>query len=206
MLIKIYEENPNQRMVRKVIDCLRKGGLIIYPTDTLYSIGCDLHNPKALERLARLKGLKPEKTNFSLICSDLSHLSEFCRPLDNKIYKMMKRTLPGAFTYILESNSNVPRIFKRKKKTIGIRVPDNGIVQHIVREFGGPIIATSVYVDDDNIEYTTDPELIHEKYIEKVDMVIDGGFGGIEASTIVDCTSSTPEIVREGKGDVGLVY
>ena len=176
MILKIYEENPNPRDVRKVVDILRDGGVIIYPTDSVYGMGCDIKNRKAVEKVAQIKGIKAEKANFSFICYDLSHLSDFTPPLDNRVYKMMKRNLPGPFTFILDANNNVPKMLKTKKKTVGIRVPDNNIIREIVLELGNPVMNTSVYDDDEIIEYTTDPELIHEKYEGLVDLVVDGGF------------------------------
>ncbi len=202
MFIKLYNENPNEKDIRKIAEQLRKGAVIIYPTDTVYAIGCDIKNGKALERVAKIKGVKLSKANFSVICSDLSHLSDYCKQIDNATFKLLKRTLPGAYTYILNANSTVPKIFNAKKKTIGIRVPDNNIARDIVKELGSPIVTTSLRDDDEIIEYTTDPELIFEKYQNQVDIVIDGGYGGNVGSTIVDLTEGYPEIIREGKGDV----
>ncbi|MCZ4407654.1 L-threonylcarbamoyladenylate synthase [Cryomorphaceae bacterium 1068] len=201
MILKIYPDNPNPKRIQEVADILRNGGLIIYPTDTVYSIGCDLMNQKAIAKVAAIKGLKPEKANFSIICYDLSHISEYAR-VNTPEYKLLKKSLPGAFTFILNATGNVPKIFKSKKKTIGIRVPDNNIAREIVKEFGNPIIATSVHDDDEILEYTTDPELIHEKYGKLVDAVIDGGMGNNEASTIVDLTDGEPVIVRQGLGEL----
>lgn len=202
MLIRIYPENPNPKQIRQVVDCLCNGGVIIYPTDTIYGIGCDIFNPKAVERVKKIKGIKGDKVNLSFICHDLSHLSDYTKPISNPIYKMMRSMLPGPYTFILEANNNVPKIFKNKKKTIGIRVPDNEIIRMIVEELGNPIMSTSVHDSDDVIEYTTDPELIHEKYIDLVDMVIDAGYGDNEPSTILDCTSGEVEVLREGKGPI----
>ncbi len=199
MLLNIHPENPDEKRMQQVVDCLRNGGVIIYPTDTVYSIGCDLMNQKAVARVAQLKGLKPEKANFSLICFDLSHISEYAR-IETADYKLMKKSLPGAFTFILNGSSKVPKIFKSNKKTVGIRVPDNLIARELVRLLGNPLIATSVHDEDEVLEYTTDPELIHEKYSHLVDIVINGGFGKNEASTIVDLTSGEPEIIRQGIG------
>ncbi len=201
MILNIHPDNPNPKRIQEVAEILRNGGLIIYPTDTVYSIGCDLMNQKAIARVAAIKGLKPEKANFSIICYDLSHISEYAR-VNTPEYKLLKKSLPGAFTFILNATGNVPKIFKSKKKTIGIRVPDNNIAREIVKEFGNPIIATSVHDDDEILEYTTDPELIHEKYGKLVDVVIDGGMGNNEASTIVDLTDGEPEIVRQGLGEL----
>jgi len=202
MLIKLYEENIDQRKLNYIVDTLKNGGIIIYPTDTVYSMGCDIMHQKAVEKIAKLKGLQIEKTRFSFICHDLSHLSDYTRPIPNPVFKLMKRNLPGPFTFILEANSNVPRYFKGKKKTIGIRVPDNAIIREIVRELGNPIFASSIHDTDEILAYTTDPELIHEEWGGKVDLIIDGGFGGNEVSTIVDCSSEEVEILREGKGEL----
>lgn len=202
MLLKLYNENPNVRQVLRVVECLRDGGVIIYPTDTVYGMGADIRNPKALERMARIKGVKVDKANFSLICHDLSQISEYTRPIPNFVFKTMKRLLPGPYTFILNANSNVPRIFQGNKKTIGIRVPDNNIIRTVVRELGNPIASTSIHDEDEILEYTTDPELIHEKYEHLVDIVIDGGYGGNEPSTVLDCTDDEIVVVREGKGPV----
>jgi tRNA threonylcarbamoyl adenosine modification protein (Sua5/YciO/YrdC/YwlC family) len=199
MLVKLFNENPNLREILKIVEVLRKGGLIIYPTDTVYGLGCDITNAKAVEKVARIKGVKVEKNNFSFICSDLSHISDYTKPISSTVFKLMKKNLPGPFTFILEANNNLPKYFKLKK-TVGIRVPDNNIIREIVRELGNPILSTSVYDDDEIVEYTTDPELIHEKYQEIADIVIDGGYGELIPSTIVDCTSDEITIVREGKG------
>ncbi len=205
MLVRIHPENPSQRLIKVVVDCLKKGGVIIYPTDTVYSIGCDIHNPKAVQRVAQIKGIKPDKANFSLICHDLSHLSDLTKPFSTSIYKAMKKAFPGPYTFILNANNNVPKLFQSRKKTVGIRVPDNSIPREIVRELGNPIISTSVYDNDEILEYTTDPELIHENYQALVDIVIDGGNGDNEASTVIDCTGDEMEVLREGKGDVGSI-
>jgi tRNA threonylcarbamoyl adenosine modification protein (Sua5/YciO/YrdC/YwlC family) len=202
MLIKLYEENPNEREVAKIADILRKGGVIIYPTDTVYGIGCDINNPKAVERVARIKGVKLEKANFSFICSDLSHLSDYTKQVNTTIYKLMKRLTPGPFTFILPASNNVPNLFRSKKKTVGIRIPKSNICQAIVRELGNPIMTTSVKNHDELLEYTTDPELIYEEYCKLVDAVIDGGFGNNQASTVLDCTSGDYEIIRQGIGIV----
>lgn len=205
MILNIHPDNPDPKRVREVVDCLRKGGLIIYPTDSVYSIGCDLMNIKALDKLAKLKGIKLEKANFSVICYDLSHLSEYTKPIDNTVFKLMKKALPGPYTFILNASSEVPKIFQSKKKTVGIRVPDNNIPREIVRVLGNPIVSTSVHDDDEILEYTTDPELIHEKYGKQVDIVINGGFGNLNASTIFDCTNGEPELVREGIGSLDVL-
>jgi len=200
MLLKIYSENPEGKKLDVALDILRSGGTIIYPTDSVYSLGCNLLNHKAVVKVAAIKGLKPEKANFTIIFKDLSTISEYTRPFDTWVYKLMKKALPGPFTFILEANSNVPRIFKSKKKTIGIRVPDNNIPRMLVDRLGNPIISTSIKDEDEVVEYTTDPELIHEKYQNKVDAVIDGGFMNNTATTIVDCTGDEPVILRQGIG------
>lgn len=204
MLVKIYPENPNPREVEKVVDILRDGGIVIYPTDTVYGMGCDINNPKALERIAQIKGINPRKDHLSFICHDLSHLSDYTKPLDSATFKLIKKNLPGPFTFLLPASSNVPKFFKSKKKTIGLRIPDNPIITEIVAQLGNPILSTSIKDDDEVLEYTTDPELIHEKYQDLVDVVIDGGNGGNDGSTIVDCTRDEFEIVREGKGQLKL--
>lgn len=198
-LVKIYNENPNFKKIREVVDVLKKGGLIIYPTDTVYGLGCDITNTKAVERVAKIKGIKIEKANFSFICNDLSHLSDYVKQIDTSTYKILKKALPGAYTFILPGGSNLPKVFK-KKKTVGIRIPDNNIARAIVKELGNPIISTSIYDEDDIIEYTTDPELIFEKWKSLVDVVIDGGYGDNQPSTVIDLTRGEIEIIREGKG------
>lgn len=199
MLVKLFNENPNLREILKIVEVLRNGGLIIYPTDTVYGLGCDITNAKAVEKVARIKGVKVEKNNFSFICSDLSHIADYTKPISSSVFKLMKKNMPGPFTFILDANNNLPKYFKLKK-TVGIRVPDNNIIREIVKELGNPILSTSVYDDDEIVEYTTDPELIHEKYQEIADIVIDGGYGELIPSTIVDCTGDEIVIVREGKG------
>ncbi|TVQ08904.1 MAG: threonylcarbamoyl-AMP synthase [Bacteroidetes bacterium] len=200
MIVKIYPDNPDPRKIDSVLECLRNGGVIIYPTDTVYSMGCDIMQHKAVERVAAIKGVKADKANFSIICNDLSHISDYTKPISTDIYKLMKKVLPGPFTFILNASNKVPRIFQNRKKTIGIRVPDNNIIRRLVQEYGNPIISTSIYDNDEILEYTTDPELIHENNINMVDMVIDGGYGGNIPSTVLDCTGSTIEVVRQGKG------
>lgn len=202
MLLRIHPDNPNERYILQIVDVLRKGGVIIYPTDTLYGIGCDITNQKAIERVARIKGINAQKANFSFICSDLSHLSDFTLPVKNDIFKLMKRNLPGPFTFILPANTNVPKLLKSKRKTVGIRVPDNSIIREIVNTLGNPILSTSVFEENMEIEYITDPELIYERYGDQVDIVIDGGYGNVTASTIVDCTGGDIEILREGEKEL----
>jgi tRNA threonylcarbamoyl adenosine modification protein (Sua5/YciO/YrdC/YwlC family) len=200
MLIKIHPKNPSPRQIKTVVECLYDGGIIIYPTDTVYGLGCDIFKSKAVEKIALIKGIKKEKANFSFICHDLSQLSDYTKPISNEIYKLMKTSLPGPFTFILNANNKVPKLFQSKKKSVGIRIPDNNIISEIVKELGNPIMSTSIHDEDEIIEYTTDPELIHEKYENIVDIVIDGGYGDNEASTIVDCTTDEIMILREGKG------
>lgn len=199
--IKIYPENPNEREIQKVVECLKDGGIIIYPTDTVYGLGCDITNSKALERIAQLKGIRLDKANFSFICADLSHLSDYVKQIDMATFKLLKRALPGAYTFILPGNNNLPKEFK-KKKTVGIRVPDNTIARTLVEKLGNPIISSSIYDEDELIEYTTDPELIFEKWQDKVDIVIDGGYGDNVASTIIDLSEGVPTLIREGKGSI----
>ncbi|MCO4291659.1 L-threonylcarbamoyladenylate synthase [Solitalea sp. MAHUQ-68] len=200
MLLKIYPENPNPNAIEKVVECLKRGGVIIYPTDTVYGLGCDITNQKAIERVCQIRGLKPEKANLSFICYDLSHLSNYTKPIDTTIFRMLKQHLPGPFTFIFNASGLVPKLLNSKKKTVGIRVPDNYIAREIVNQLGNPIVSTSIHDDDEILEYSTDPELIYEKYQELVDIVIDGGYGGNEASTVIDCTSGEIEIIRQGKG------
>lgn len=206
MLLKIYPENPNPKAIQQVVECLNDGGIIIYPTDTIYGVGCDIFKQKSIERVISLQGMNKKKTALSFICYDLSQLSDFSKPLDNHTFKVMKRVLPGPFTFILDANNNVPKLIQSNKKTVGIRVPDNSICREIVNVLGHPILSTSVKDEDDVVEYTTDPELIYEKYGDYVDIVIDGGYGDNIPSTVVDCTSGGLEIVREGKGDITLLY
>ena len=203
-LIRIYEENPNPKDIKKVVEVLRKGGLIIYPTDTVYGMGCDITNTSALERIAQIKQVKLDKANFSFICEDLSNISDYVRQIDTQTFKILKRNLPGPYTFILPGNSNLPSVFK-KKKTVGIRVPDNNICRAIVRELGNPIVSTSIRDEDEVIEYTTDPELIHEKWDKLVDIVIDGGYGDNIPSTVIDLTNAEPEVIREGKGSIVIM-
>ncbi len=204
MLIKLYPDNPDYKLISTVVDALRRGKLIIYPTDTIYGIGCDIYNNKAVEKVAWMKGFNLKKANFSFICHDFKHLSGFTRPIDNRTFKLMKNSLPGPFTFILQANSQVPKLFKNNKKTVGIRIPDNNIILEITKELGNPILSTSIKDEDDILEYTTDPELIHEKFKDLIDIVIDGGFGGNEPSTIVDCTEHEFKIIRQGKGVIEI--
>ena len=203
--LKIYEDKPNEAAIKKVVDVLRNGGLIIYPTDTVYGLGCDITNTKALEKIAKIKGIKLEKANFSFICSDLSNISTYIKQIDTSTFKILKRALPGPYTFILPGNNDLPKEF-RKKKTVGIRVPANNIALQIVQMLGNPIISTSIHDDDEVIEYSTDPELIFEKWENIVDLVIDGGYGDNVASTIIDLTGDEPVVIREGKGDLDILY
>ena len=200
--IKIYNENPNPKAIDKIVAVLKKGGLVIYPTDTVYGLGCDIHNIKALEKIALLKGVKIEKATFSFICNNLSHLSDYVKQIDSATFKILKRALPGPYTFILPGSKSLPKVFK-KKKTVGIRIPDNIITQSIVKVLGNPIVSTSIRDEDEILEYTTDPELIFEKWGKFVDLVIDGGYGGNSASTVIDLTNE-PIIVREGKGSIDI--
>jgi tRNA threonylcarbamoyl adenosine modification protein (Sua5/YciO/YrdC/YwlC family) len=202
--IKIYEENPNPKEINRVVQVLRKGGLVIYPTDTVYGLGCDITNTKALEKIARIKGIKLAKANWSFICPDLSNLSDYVRQIDTATFKILKRALPGPYTFILPGNNNLPKDFK-KKKTVGIRVPDNSIARALVTALGNPIVSTSIRDDDDVLEYTTDPELIFEKWENLVDVVIDGGYGDNVGSTIIDLSGGYPEVIREGKGSLDII-
>ncbi len=204
MLLRIYNENPNPRHIRQVADLLEEGGIIIYPTDTVYAMGCDILATKSIEKIARLKGLNPKNPELSLIFHDMSQLSEYTIIRDNTLFKLLKRNLPGPFTFIVQANNQIPKLFKNKKKTVGIRIPDNSIVLELVKELGRPIITTSIHDPDELIEYTTDPELIYEKYKDFTDIVIDGGFGRNEASTIVDCTGDDIVVVRQGLGVLEL--
>jgi len=200
--IKLYEENPEQHKIDEIVKVLQRGGVIIYPTDTVYGIGCDFFNAKAVQKVCQIKNIKPQ--NLSFICYDLSEISEYVRSLTTPVFKVMKKALPGPFTFILHSSSKVPKVLGAKRKTVGIRVPDNNIPRMIVNELGNPIITTSIHDEDEVIEYSTDPELIYEKYKNLVDVVIDGGYGGNVGSTVINCTDDDFEVVREGLGDIDL--
>jgi tRNA threonylcarbamoyl adenosine modification protein (Sua5/YciO/YrdC/YwlC family) len=204
MLLKIHPETPGQRQVQKAIEILQNGGVIVFPTDTVYGLGCDVFNHKAVERVARLKGVNLEKANFSFICHSLSQLTDYAKHVNNPTFKLMKQHLPGPYTFILEASSNVPRIFRNRKKTIGIRIPDNKIILEIVRELGNAILTTSIHDEDELLDYTTDPELIYDHYRNVVDAVIHGGYGNNVPSTVIDCTGPVPSIVRQGIGEVYL--
>ncbi len=205
MILKIYPENPNQRHLDKVINCLQDGGIVIYPTDTIYGMGCDIFKQKSIERITEILGDRKKKDSMTFICADLSDISNYTKPIPNHIFKTMKKVLPGPFTFILEANNNVPKLLQSKKKTIGIRIPNNPIILEIVRQLGHPILSTSVKDEDEIIEYTTDPELIYERFEDMVDIVIDGGYGDNTPSTVLDCTSGDIEVIREGKGDISLL-
>ncbi len=202
MLVKIHPEHPGERKMNQVIETLQKGGIICYPTDTVYGLGCDIFNRKAVEKIARVKNVDVKKAHFSFICYDLSHISGFTKTLDNTVFKLIKNNIPGPFTFILNANNKVPALFQSRKKTVGIRVPDHPIPLEIVRRLGHPVMTTSVLDDDEVIEYTTNPGLIHDKFEKQVDIVIDGGPGGNVPSTVVDCTGSEPTILRQGKGNI----
>jgi tRNA threonylcarbamoyl adenosine modification protein (Sua5/YciO/YrdC/YwlC family) len=202
--IKIYEDKPSEAAIKKVVSVLKDGGLVIYPTDTVYGLGCDITNSRALEKLAKIKGIKLEKANFSFVCSSLSNISDYVKQIDTATFKILKRALPGPYTFILPGNNDLPKEF-RKKKTVGIRVPANNIALQIVELLGNPIVSTSIHDEDEVIEYSTDPELIFEKWNTKIDMVIDGGYGDNVASTIIDLTGYEPEVIREGKGSLDIL-
>ncbi|MDB4204754.1 L-threonylcarbamoyladenylate synthase [Polaribacter sp.] len=201
--VKIYNENPNPKEIAKVVKVLQSGGLVIYPTDTIYGLGCDITKTKSLEKIAQIKGVQLEKANLSFICNDLSHLSDYVKQLDSTTFKILKRALPGPYTFILPGSNNLPKVFK-KKKTVGIRIPDNNIIRTLVAELGNPIVSTSIRDEDDVLEYTTDPELIFEKWQGLVDVVIDGGYGDNEPSTVIDLTEE-PIVIREGKGSLDIL-
>jgi tRNA threonylcarbamoyl adenosine modification protein (Sua5/YciO/YrdC/YwlC family) len=202
MLLKLYEQNPDPRHIHKIVDLLRHGGVIIYPTDTVYGIGCNITKARAVERVARIKGIRPDQARFAFICSDLSHLSDYARNVGNKTFKLMKSCLPGPYTFILNASHQVPKAIKHHRKTVGIRIPANNIILEIVRQLGHPILTTSLKEEDQILEYPTDPELIYGSYMDLVDVVIDGGYGGMIPSTIIDCTGEEPLVIREGLGPV----
>ncbi len=202
----LNDTNPNSKTISQIVNCLKNGGIIIYPTDTVYALGCDITQNKAVERICKLKNIKPEKSKFAFVCSDLSHLSEFTKPIPNHIFRIMKKALPGPYTFILEANSNVPKIIKQERKTVGIRVPDNTICKEIINALGNPLVSTSlVDTADDILEYFSDPEVIYQQYADIVDMVIDGGHGNIYASTVIDCTKPEIEVIREGLGNLDVL-
>ena len=202
--VKLYNENPNPKEIERIVKVLQNGGVIIYPTDTVYGIGCDITNTKALEKIAKIKGVKLEKTSFSFVCNDLSHLSDYVKQIDTPTYKILKRVLPGPYTFVLPGNNSLPKVFK-KRKTVGIRIPDNNIARAIVKALGNPIVSSSIHDEDEIIEYTTDPELIFEKWKNVVDIIIDGGYGDNTPSTVVDLTTNEPEVIRFGKGSLNVL-
>lgn len=206
MLIKVYPENPSPRHLKLILEALHHGEVIIYPTDTVYAIGCDMHNPKAIDRLCQIIGKKPDKANLSIMCSNLSNISDYTVPFEKRIYKIMRRAFPGPYTFILNANNKVPKIFNRNKKTVGIRVPDNNLVREVVEEYGNPIVTASIKDLDDPIsEYPTDPQTIYEMFKDQLNLIVDGGPGGQIASTVIDCTGDELKIVREGKGDLEIL-
>ncbi|GHT15482.1 threonylcarbamoyl-AMP synthase [Bacteroidia bacterium] len=200
MLVKLYNDNTNIKDVTKIVGILKDGGIIIYPTDTVYALGCDALNVRAVEKICKIKGINPQKANLSIICADLSNISEYAK-VSNSIFKLMKRNLPGAFTFILNATNSLPKIYKNRKE-VGIRIPDNNIILALVKELGNPILTTSVRDKDEWMEYSTDPELIDEEYGDTVDVVVDGGYGGLEPSTVVNCTGDEIKIIRQGKGEL----
>lgn len=206
MLLRLNDKNINSTYISQIVECLKNGGIIIYPTDTVYALGCDITQSRAIERICKLKGIKPEKANFSFVCSDLSHLSEYTKAIPNSIFRIMKRALPGPYTFILEASFKVPKLLKQSKKTVGIRVPDNLICKEIILSLGNPLISTSLHdTSDDLLEYFSDPEIIERQYGEVVDIVVDGGFGNIYPSTIIDCSGDEIEIIREGLGSLDVL-
>lgn len=206
MLLRINDKNIPEKTIAEIVNCLKNGGIIIYPTDTVYALGGDITQPKVLEKICKLKGIKLEKSNFSFVCSNLSHLSEYTKPIPNHVFRIMKKALPGPYTFILEANKNVPKLLKQNKDTIGIRVPDNLICREIVEQLGNPIISTSLHdSSDDILEYFSDPEVIHNEYEKKVDIVVDGGFGNIYPSTVIDCSGDEIIVVREGLGSLDVM-
>ncbi len=206
MLLRVNHASPHPEDISTIAEILKNDGVIIYPTDTVYSMGCDITSQKAIEKLCRLKNIKPEKANFSFVCSNLSHLSNYTKPISNSVFRIMKKSLPGPYTFILEANNNVPKLLKQNKKTVGIRVPDNNICNHIVNALGNPIITTSLHnVNDEILDYFTDPEMIYNEYAKKVDLVIDGGFGNLYPSTVIDCSGTEPIVLREGLGTLDVL-
>lgn len=202
MLVRIYEDNPNEKSIQQVVDVLKRGGVIIYPTDTVYGLGCDINNQKAIEKICEIRGIRPDKANLSFICYDLTDIAQYTKPFDTTTFRVLKKALPGPFTFIFNASSQVPKLLSSKKKTVGIRVPDNQIAREIVRALGNPIVSASIRDDDEILEYSTDPELIYEKYRDSVDLVIDGGYGDLVPSTVVDLTTGNFEVIRDGKGDL----
>lgn len=202
MYLKIHPETPEKRKVDQAVKIIEKGGIVIYPTDSVYSMGCDLMNKRAIEKLAKLKGLKLKKAQFSIICNDLSELSDYTKGFPRATFKLLNKNLPGPFTFILQANNKLPKLFDTNRKTIGIRIPDNTILQRITDQLGRPLVTTSIHDEDEILEYSTDPELIKERYEKMVDLIIDGGMGNLKPSTVVDCSTEVPEIIREGIGEL----
>lgn len=196
----IHPDNPQQRNIDTVVECLRDGGVIIYPTDTIYGLGCDIYNAKAIERISRIKNIDPKKAQFSFVCADLSHITDYAKSIDTPIFRLLKNALPGPYTFILEASKQVPKALKTKKDTVGIRIPDHKICHEIVTALGHPIMSTSLPMEED-VEYYTDPEVIHDQFEKLVDIVIDGGYGGFEPSTVISLLNGEPELIREGAGD-----
>lgn len=199
MIIRIHPDSPQPRLIKSVVETLRDGGVIIYPTDTIYGLGCDINNTKAIEKICRIKNIDPKKANFSFVCSDLSHLSDYAKSIDTPTFRMLKKHLPGPYTFILDASKQVPKLLKSKKDTVGIRVPEHAITQALVAELGHPIMSVSLPMDVD-VEYYTDPELMYEAFEHVVDLVIDGGIGGTVPSTVVDCSHGDMILIREGAG------
>ncbi|MBS1773190.1 MAG: threonylcarbamoyl-AMP synthase [Bacteroidetes bacterium] len=205
MLLSIHPKDPQQRNIKTVVDCLHNGGVIIYPTDTIYGLGCDIYNVEAIERICRIKNIDPKKAQFSFVCSDLSHISDYAKSIDTPIFRLLKKSLPGPYTFILEASKLVPKMLKTKKDTVGIRVPDNKVCHELVKQLGNPIMSVSLPMDDE-VEYYTDPLIMHEIFEDKVDIVIDSGIGSIVPSTVIDCTSGEPELIREGAGEWEKIF
>lgn len=200
MIVHIHPKDPQTRNIKTVVDCLKNGGVIIYPTDTIYGLGCDIYNVEAIDRICRIKNIDPKKAQFSFVCNNLSHISDYAKSIDTPIFRLLKKSLPGPYTFILRASKLVPKMLQTKKDTVGIRVPNHKITQELVQQLGNPIMSVSLPMDDE-VEYYTDPLLIHEIFEDRVDMVIDGGIGGAVPSTVIDCTSGEPELIREGAGE-----
>ena len=200
MLLHIHPDNPQPRNIKTAVEILKKGGVIIYPTDTIYGLGCDIYNTEAIARICRIKKIDPKKAQFSFVCSDLSHISDYAKSIDTPVFRLLKAALPGPYTFILEASKLVPKMLKTKKDTVGIRVPNHNITQKLIAELGNPIMSVSLPMDEE-VEYYTDPLVIHEIFEDQVDAVIDGGIGGVVPSTVIDCTTNTPELIRQGAGE-----
>ncbi|NRA50945.1 MAG: threonylcarbamoyl-AMP synthase [Phaeodactylibacter sp.] len=204
MLVKINPDNPEGRKINQAVEVLQAGGVIVYPTDTVYGLGCDIYNAKAVDRICKLRGLDPVKARLSFICKDISQVADYAQQIDNTVFRLMKKNLPGAFTFVLKSNNKVPKMFKNRKRTIGIRIPDNNISKALVEALDRPILTASLKSDDEIMEYFTDPIDINEDFGKLVDMVIDGGIGNNQPSTVVDCTDDEPVILRQGTGTLEM--